>query len=218
MRQIMRRAILIPLVIILGVLLLLGVVGYLLYTNYYFYSTDDAMVTGNVANITSTVPGTLTSLTVQVGDFVSDQQIIGTVESNSPPVTVRLIAPFNGVIVQVLSTVGQSVLPNVAIVQESDLSSVKVTAYVDESAINSIFPGQTADIHVDAYSNMNFTGHVSQIVGATAGQFSLLPTEDNSSGNFTKVSQRIPVIIVLDGNPGAALMPGMSAEVTIHLH
>ena len=63
-----------------------------------------------------------------------------------------------------------------------------------------------------------FSGHVSQIVGAAAEQFSLLPTEDNASGNFTKVSQRIPVNIELDGNPGFMLLPGMSAEATIHLH
>jgi len=74
------------------------------------------------------------------------------------------------------------------------------------------------DIHVDAY-NTTITGYVSQIVGATASQFSLLPTSDNSSGNYTKVSQRIPINIKLD-NPisDGSLFPGMSVEVTVHLH
>jgi len=47
----------------------------------------------------------------------------------------------------------------------------------------------------------------------------LLPTSDNSSGNYTKVSQRIPIHVQLD-NPGdeEALLPGMSVEITIHLH
>ena len=57
-----------------------------------------------------------------------------------------------------------------------------------------------------------------QIVQATAGQFSLLPNQDPTSGNFTKVGQRIPVVISLDGTAGKAIVPGMSAEVTIHLH
>jgi multidrug resistance efflux pump len=218
MRRFMRRSVLIPLAILLGVILIPGIGGYLLYTNYYFYSTDDALVTGNIVNIVSTVPGTLTSLTVQVGDVVGAHQLIGTVKADAVPVTLNLTAPFDGVIVQVPGAVGQSVTPDVAIAQETDLNSVKVTAYVDESAISNISVGQAVDIHVDAYSNTSFTGHVSQIVDAAAGQFSLLPTEDNSSGNFTKVSQRIPVNILLDDNSGPALLPGMSAEVTIHLH
>jgi len=95
---------------------------------------------------------------------------------------------------------------------------MKITAYVDESAIKNIVIGQAVDIHVDAY-NTTITGHVTDVVGATAGQFALLPTTDNSSGNYTKVSQRIPVDIQLD-NPadGVSLLPGMSVEVTIHLH
>ena len=113
---------------------------------------------------------------------------------------------------------GQTVTPNVAVAQEVDPSSVNITAYVDESAIKSVSIGQFVEIHVDAYSNTSFTGQVSRIVGAAAGQFSLLPTQDNASGNFTKVSQRIPVIVTLASNQGQALMPGMSAEVKIHLH
>jgi membrane fusion protein (multidrug efflux system) len=89
---------------------------------------------------------------------------------------------------------------------------------VDESALSNIHVGQPVDIHVDAYGSQNFTGHVSQIVDVSASQFSLLPTEDYSSGNFTKVSQRFPVYIVLDNGGQGMLLPGMSAEVTIHLH
>ena len=61
-------------------------------------------------------------------------------------------------------------------------------------------------------------GRQLQIVQATAGQFSLLPNEDPTSGNFTKVGQRIPIIITLDSKNGKDVVPGMSAEVTIHLH
>ena len=100
----------------------------------------------------------------------------------------------------------------------TNLSSVNVTAYIDENAINNVSIGQSVDIHIDAYSDTSFTGHVIQIVQATAGQFSLLPTQDPTSGNFTKVGQRIPVIISLDNTAGKAIMPGMSASVTIHLH
>ena len=213
-----RRTVLIPLIIVVVIIVAGSVGGYLLYNNYYFYSTDDAQVTGNIVNIDALATGTLNTLTVNVGDFVRTNEVIGTVKIQGSYATESLKAQFSGVIVQVPGAVGQIVGPGIAIAQEGDPSSVKITAYVDESAISNISLGQLVDIHVDAYSGTTLTGHVSQIVGAAAEQFSLLPTEDNASGNFTKVSQRIPVNIELDGNSGLTLLPGMSVEVTIHLH
>src|SRR5437588_4385073 len=106
----MRRRTLIPLIVVVVVILGASIGGYLLYTNYYFYSTDDAVVTGNIVNIVPKVPGTLSRLDVQVGDFVSAGQNIGTVEGNPPGmVTERLLAPITGVVVQVPGVVGQSV-------------------------------------------------------------------------------------------------------------
>lgn len=215
----MRRIVLINLIVVLGIAIVAGVVGYLVYNNYYYYSTDDAQVSGNIVNIVPTISGTLESLTVNTGDYVSTNQVIGTVQATGTNAIANVIAPFNGVVVQVPGVVGQIVTPQLALVQEADPSSVKITAYVDESAVKNVAVGQFVDIHVDAYSGTSYTGHISQVVGAAASQFSLLPTTDNASGNFTKVSQRIPVQIIIDSsNPGQALLPGMSAEVTIHLH
>ena len=47
---------------------------------------------------------------------------------------------------------------------------------------------------------------------------SLLPNQDPTSSNFTKVGQRVPILISLDGNGGKDILPGMSVSVTIHLH
>ena len=217
-RRLMRRSVVLP-ALILALVLVGGVVSYLLYNAYNFYPTDDAQVTGTMVNIVPPTSGTLISLDVQVGTLVSAKQRIGTVEPlNSLAPVQHLVAPMDGVIVQVPGTVGQLVSTTTTIAQETSPTSVKVTAYIDESAIKNVAVGQAVDIHVDAY-NTTITGHITQIVGATAGQFSLLPTSDNSSGNYTKVSQRIPIHVQLD-NPGdeEALLPGMSVEVTIHLH
>ena len=217
----MRRIVLVNGLIILAVLAIIGIGGYLFYNNYYFYSTDDAQISGNIVNITATAPGTLGSINVKVGDHVTANQVIGTIDATSTTggtTTVNLTAPIDGTILQVPGVAGQTVTPGVPLAQETNLNSVNIIAYVDEGALNNISINQSVDIHVDAYSSTSFTGHVSQIVDATASQFSLLPTQDNASGNFTKVSQRIPVIITIDGNGGKTLLPGMSAEVTIHLH
>jgi EmrB/QacA subfamily drug resistance transporter len=217
MRRFMKRSVVIP-AIILVIILVGGVVGYLIYNNYNFYSTDDAQVTGTMVNIVPPVSGTLISLNVQVGSYVSTNQIIGTVLPPTGFIPVQhLTAPMDGLIVQVPGVIGQQVSTTTIVAQETDPNSIKVTANVDEGAIQNIAMGQIVDIHVDAY-NSTVTGHVTQIVGATAGQFSLLPTTDNSSGNYTKVSQRVPVYVKPDTTPDGSLLPGMSVEVKIHLH
>jgi multidrug resistance efflux pump len=218
MRGLMRRSVLIPVVVILVLTIAMGVGGYLLYNNYNFYSTDDAQVTGNIVPVTPQISGTLTDLTVQEGDYVTANQVIGTVTPMGfQSFTDRLRAPETGVIVNVPGVMGQQVTTSSTIAEITDLQSVKVTAYVDETAVKNIAVGQAADIHVDAY-NSTVSGHVTQVIGAAASQFSLLPTTDNSSGNYTKVSQRIPVYIYTNSPPDGSLLPGMSVEVTIHLH
>ncbi|HYX48703.1 MAG TPA: efflux RND transporter periplasmic adaptor subunit, partial [Ktedonobacteraceae bacterium] len=188
----------------------------------------DAQVTAQIVSVSAPSAGTLTSLTVKTSDKVTAGQTIGSITpvtsssassgtTGSTP-SLNLTSPINGTILQIPAVQGQNVAPGLTLVQLTDLSSVDVTAYVDENEINNVGIGQSADIHIDAYSDTSFTGHVVQIVQATAGQFSLLPNQDPTSGNFTKVGQRIPVIISLDGSAGKAIMPGMSAEVTIHLH
>jgi multidrug resistance efflux pump len=224
----MRRTIFIPALIFIALIAIGGAVAYWIYDSYNYYRTDDAQVTGQVVNVSAPTAGTLTSLTVKTSDKVIAGQTIGSitpvtstsaasVTSGSPP-SLNLTSPINGTILQVPAVQGQNVAPGLTLVQLTNLSSVTVTAYVDESAINNVSIGQTADIHIDAYSDTSFTGHVVQIVQATASQFSLIPNQDPTSGNFTKVGQRIPVIISLDDNAGKAIVPGMSAEVTIHIH
>ena len=77
-------------------------------------------------------------------------------------------------------------------------------------------PGQVVDVTVDTFPNQILHGHVDRISPASGSQFALLPP-DNATGNFTKVVQRIPVRIVLDGNQPLLerLLPGMSVVTSI---
>ena len=219
----MRRAILIPVLVVLAVLAIAGGIGYYIYNNYEYYSTDDAQVNGQIVNISAPGSGQLATLTAKQGDRVTSGQTIGTVTvpgtgANATGTTLNLTSPINGTIVQVPAVQGQGVAAGLTVAQITDLSNVNVIAYVDENVINNVSVGQQVDVRVDAYNGTTYTGHVQQIVQATAGSFSLLPTQDNASGNFTKVGQRVPVIISLNGNGGNDLVPGLSANVTIHLH
>ena len=197
-----------------------GGIAYWLYNNYYYYSTDDAQVNGQLINIASLATGQVTKFNVKMGDKVTAGQTIATITTAGAtgPQSVSVTSPINGSIVQTSVVPGQSVVAGFSLAQVTNLNNVNIVAYVDENAINQVKLNQQVDVTVDAYKGTSYTGHVQQIVDTTAGEFSLLPTQDNASGNFTKVSQRIPVLISLDGTDGTTLMPGMSAEVTIHIH
>lgn len=219
----MFRRIFIPVLVFIALLAISGGVGYWIYNGYEYYQTDDAQVSGQLLNVDAPATGTLTTLTATVGEQVNAGDVLGTITLPSSAgakgaVTMKITSPIDGTLVQVPAVQGQSVTPGLQLATLTNLNTMSITAYVDEGAINNVSVNQAVDIHIDAYSNTSFTGHISQIVQATAGQFSLLPNQDPTSGNFTKVSQRIPVLITLDSKNGRDVVPGMSAEVTIHLH
>jgi membrane fusion protein (multidrug efflux system) len=78
--------------------------------------------------------------------------------------------------------------------------------------------GDAVTIDVDAYPDASFEGRIIQLGTNTAAQFSLIPP-NNASGNFTKVTQRIPVKISIaragKGSDRTPLLPGMSVEVSV---
>ena len=85
-----------------------------------------------------------------------------------------------------------------------------------ETQLAHVRVGDVADIKIDAYPSQVLHGHVSEIAPASGSATALLPP-DNATGNFTKVVQRVPVKILLDGKPSDAILrPGLSAEVAVH--
>lgn len=93
-----------------------------------------------------------------------------------------------------------------------------VTANFKETQLVHMRPGQPVTIHVDAYPQHVFKGHVDSIQRGSGARFSLLPPE-NATGNYVKVVQRVPVKIVFDEppNPRLPLGPGMSVEPKVRV-
>lgn len=95
-----------------------------------------------------------------------------------------------------------------------------VVANFKEKQIADMRPGQKATIEVDAYPGHKFYGHVDSIQSGSGAAFSLLPPE-NATGNYVKVTQRVPVKIVFDGlqedhiQSKYILGPGMSVVPTV---
>jgi membrane fusion protein (multidrug efflux system) len=90
---------------------------------------------------------------------------------------------------------------------------VWVEANIKETQVGRLKLGQMVVVSVDAYPNERFVGKVARIGSATTARFALLPTP-NPSGNFTKITQRMPVKINMVEMP-KPLTPGMMVEVEI---
>lgn len=200
------------------VLIIIGLVAfYLWHQSYYFYNTDDALVSGPIAAVAPPAPGTVTSVSRRLGDTVRQGQSIATLRTATDQ-TMRLTSPINGTIINEGATPGEVLPAGQPLAQVVNLSTLGITAYVEETHLNDVKVNQGVDVKVDAVGDDTLHGTVAQISPATASATSALPTSDRGTGNFTKVTQRIPVQIRLDGYQGHTLYPGESASVTIHIH
>lgn len=125
-------------------------------------------------------------------------------------------APITGVIAVKSVNIGESVSIGQPIVNIANLKDVWVAANIDETYIGKVHTGQSVDFTIDAYPGQAFTGEVSEVGAATGSQFALLPTE-NTSGNYTKLTQKLPIKIKVSANEPFALKPGMSANISVHV-
>jgi len=141
--------------------------------------------------------------------------VVKQAELNLEYTTVK--APVKGTISKKTVEVGQQIQPGQALMALIPLERVWITANFKETQVENIRPGQRVTIRADAYGGKTFDGKVESLAAATGARFSLLPP-DNSTGNYVKVVQRIPVRISLDAgqDPEHLLRPGMSVVPTVH--
>lgn len=130
----------------------------------------------------------------------------------------RLTAPVAGQVVNRQVNVGSYVAPGtqlMAIVPDK----MWVTANFKETQLTLMKIGQPVEIHVDAYPDVEFRGHVDSVQRGAGQAFALLPPQ-NATGNYVKVVQRVPVRIVFDAKNGPdprryPIGPGMSVIPTV---
>ena len=125
-------------------------------------------------------------------------------------------APFAGVVTNVPSLQpGQYLAAAATAFNIVSSDHVWVEASPKETELTFVRPGQKATVEVDTYPGQQWTGTVESISPAAASSFSLLPAE-NTSGNWVKVVQRIPVRVRVDNAPGRPpLRVGMSVELSV---
>jgi membrane fusion protein (multidrug efflux system) len=124
-------------------------------------------------------------------------------------------APSDGVATQVdRLQVGATAVSGVPMVTIVRGGTTYVEANFKETDLTHMYVGQPAEVTLDAYPGERFQGHVWSIGAGTGAQFSILPPQ-NATGNWVKVTQRVPVRIYIDGNPRRPLIAGLSADVSV---
>jgi len=127
-----------------------------------------------------------------------------------------VLAPIAGIVTNVDALqVGSYLLASQAAFSLVSSADVWVEANPKESDLTYLKPGDKALITIDSYPGREWTATVSSLSPATGAEFSVLPAQ-NSSGNWVKVVQRVPIRLQVDVPPGAPpLRTGMSANVEV---
>ena len=125
-------------------------------------------------------------------------------------------APADGVLTQASSfRPGQFVAAGTPLFSLIATGDAWVDANFKETQLAGIAPGQPAEVSFDAFPDRSYTATVADVGAGTGAEFSLLPAQ-NATGNWVKVTQRVPVRLLLtDGQDVAALRSGMSATVSV---
>jgi len=160
-------------------------------------------------------------LDISSAQVTSAEAQLGVIETQLQNMTI--VSPMNGVVAKRWVLPGDVVQPGQPILTIYDNRDIWVTANLEETKLSSLKLGDPVEISVDAYPGHTYRGVVFQFGSNTASQFSLIPP-NNASGNFTKVTQRVPVKVSIERDSTAAdprgdlLLPGMSVEVKVKVH
>lgn len=125
---------------------------------------------------------------------------------------------FDGFVARRAAEVGQYATASAPLFGFVDATDRWVICNLKETEIGDIIQGTKVDITVDAISGRNFTGKVQQLSPSTGATFTMIPP-DNATGNFTKVVQRVPIKISIEGvtpEEISLLRAGLSADVRVH--
>lgn len=131
----------------------------------------------------------------------------------------KVYAPQAGKIGKKNISLGQYVQAGAPLFTIVNDTTYWIVANFKENQINRLHPGMPVDIEVDAYPDLKLKGSVESLSDATGARFALLPP-DNASGNFVKVTQRVPVKIAINDltQYKEVLRAGLSVFVSVPLH
>ena len=131
-----------------------------------------------------------------------------------------VIAPMSGIVAKRYAQVGQTVAPNVPLMNLVAANEVWVDANFKETQLKNLRIGQPVTLKADAYAKVTYSGKIQGIAMSTGSAASILPAQ-NATGNWIKIVQRVPVRIALtnpDELKAAPLRFGLSMTVEVDTH
>jgi multidrug resistance efflux pump len=227
--------------LVLPVVFLVVAAGALLGSHYWmdqtlYVSTDNARVAGALVQVGALNIGQIKSVNADIGQAVVRDQVVasvllpsalgmtaagmtaagtarlGFVGSEDQQIPIR--SPIDGVVVARQGNPGDTVAAGQSILTLINPSQLWVEARIEETKVARVQPGQAVEVMVDSLGQ-SFPGRVLAVGRASSATFSLLP-QGNTSGNFIKVTQLVPVKIEVDYG-GLPLVLGSSVGVRIRV-
>ncbi|MDI3535325.1 MAG: hypothetical protein PWQ82_1690 [Thermosediminibacterales bacterium] len=220
--------------LVAAVLIGVGITYYYHYQSVNYVTTEDARIEADTVVVTPQIPGKILSWDVKEGDYVKKGEKLGLLDlssiMNTANVNVQALnelgspaaskaeitAPISGRVIKSNVRAGQTITPGQTMAIIADTDDMYVTANIEETKISKVKMGQKVEIKIDAIPEKKFIGYVSEIGEATTSYFSLIPIQ-NSNGNFTKVTQLIPIKIRFPEINKLNIVPGMNVVVKIHI-
>ena len=223
-------------IIIVSVLVAAGAAAgaYFLYESVNYFKTNNASVSADTVKVMPLASGTIESWNVKEGDDVKQGEVLGkqdvsslvssskvdqsALENSADSILSKaeIKAPVDGKIVQSNVIRGSTAAAGATVAVLADTSNLYVRANIEETDIFKIKIGQKVSIKIDAYPGKRFIGYVEAISPATQSVLTG-STSINTSGTYSKVTQLIPVKIMLINDEDLPLMIGMNATVKISI-
>jgi multidrug resistance efflux pump len=196
-----------------------------------YVSTDNAQLSGQPVQVGAMNAGRVLAIipsigaSVHRGDVVAQVALpsqVGMGQNGQPKMgflgagdtQVDVQSPLDGLVIAEPVAVGATVSAGQPIVSVVDPSQLWVNANIEETNIAKVHVGQPVTVHIDALA-ADVPGKVEAVTPATAGVFSILPSS-NTSGNFTKVTQLVPVRVSVNLGTQPLLL-GANVEVKIRV-
>ena len=203
--------------IVFGVIACLIMIGIGVWYYYYwqesnYFTTENAKVTTELRKVIPLSSGRLVKLNISEGSFVKENDVIGRLQNGS-----YLRSPINGEVVECGVILNQMVSPTVTAAVIADTNNIYVGANIEETDIVKIKEGQEVAVQLDAYQGKSFKAHVKEIDKVTQSALSGNITSFSTSGTYTKVTQLIPVKIIIDDNVNLDGLIGTNCTVKIKI-
>ena len=199
-------------------ILIIGAVAFYFYNQSANYiKTDNAKVDSEQMKLSSPIPGQITKLNAKEGDKLNEGDTVAEVTGkgqDGQPQKMEIKMPKDGTIAKLEGQENGMAQAGQPMAYAYNMNELYITANIDETDVKDLSENEKVDVSIDGQSSQ-IKGRVDRIGNATASSFSLMPSS-NSDGNYTKVTQVVPVKIKLDNQPSKGIVPGMNAEVSIH--